>query len=67
MPPLVATPPSAVREVELMSGEGRVGRVEGDLETLVEAMGAQIEPVTDTLVDREGVWPVRAACRAVCS
>ena len=48
-----------------MRGEGRGGRLEveegGALETEAEAMGAHMELITDTLVDREGgVWPVRA-------
>ncbi len=54
-----------------MSGEGRVGRVlegeegegEAALETEAEAMGAHMELMTDTLVVREGVWPVRGGGR----
>ena len=50
-------------EVELMRGEGRVGRVEEEeeeaLETDAVAIGAHMELMTDTLVVREGVWHVR--------
>lgn len=56
--PLVATPPIGVRQVELMRGEGRVGRVEvaagGVLETEGEAMGAHMELMTDTFAERDG-------------
>ena len=61
--PLVAMPPNVLREVELMRGEGRVGRVEADegvdFEIEGETMGVHMELITDTLVVSEVGGAVR--------